>query len=183
MFRLWCASSSRPHPRSPAPRPRLHRTGGRTGPAQRLAAALLGPGRARRRSGAPTPARLASHRGGAVDGRRRQPQGGGGKGRAHVGELDPRPLRAPAGGLRATAEVMHDPDDASSPRKKRFRSRTRRARGAHAARTRRATRARTRRARGTTVTRVSATRKPLTRTNLVGAAVGAAGLEPTTSAV
>ena len=35
----------------------------------------------------PPSARSAAHRGGAVDGRRRQPQGGGGTGGTHVGEL------------------------------------------------------------------------------------------------
>ena len=92
------------HLRPPARRPRLHGSGGRAGAAQRVAAALLGAGRARRRPGAPTAARPSAHRGGAVDGRRRQPQGGCGTGRTHVGELHARPLRTPVAGLRATPQ-------------------------------------------------------------------------------
>ena len=65
---------------------------------------LLGAGGAQRRPGAPKTARLAAHRGGVEDGRRRQPQGGGGADRAHVGQLHARPLRAPVAGLGATPQ-------------------------------------------------------------------------------
>ena len=92
------------HLRPPARRPRVHRTGGRPGTAQRVAAALLGPGRARRRSGTPAAARPAAHRGGAVGGCGCESEGGGGTGRAHVSELHARPLRAPVAGVRATPQ-------------------------------------------------------------------------------
>jgi integrase len=58
----------------------------------------------RGRSGTPASARPPAHRRGVVDRRRRQPQGGGGPGRTHVGQLHARPLRPPLPGLRATVE-------------------------------------------------------------------------------
>ena len=71
---------------------------------QRVAATVLGPGGPGRRPGAPAPARPPAYCRGALDCCRRQPQGGGHPGRAHLGQLHARPLRTPLPGLRTTTE-------------------------------------------------------------------------------